>query len=261
MTRARSWLARHLVLTAWALFGATIASVAFLRGQSPIAALGIGTALGGLIVLVPFMFDPFPFPLSREQWPMRLLIMRDLARKRHWANLFYVEVVTLRSAWRPSYCAEQLAAALLKFPWLPVGQHSMAGWMRGDRFVLKRITWWANGMRPTASGRLQDIGAGTTLVVWVGALAVGAYTFLVFLVMVVTFMVLLAVGVVVRTVESGASPTTLVLLVFAGLLLTLVATLLFASPVPLPIGGPASEADRFIAFFDDVLGADVVSRE
>src|SRR5712691_5889499 len=126
---ARSWFARHVVLTTWGLLGAAIALFAFSRGADAIGALSTGAALGGFLVLLPFLYDPFPFPLSREQWPMQLAILRDLGRRRHWANFFYIELITLRSAWRPSYCAEQLSTAMLKFPWVPViGAHNFAGW-------------------------------------------------------------------------------------------------------------------------------------
>ena len=75
----------------------TIAIVAYVRGQSPLGALAIGAALGALLVLLPLMFDPIPTPLSREQWPIRLPVLRRLARIRHWANPFYVEQITLHS--------------------------------------------------------------------------------------------------------------------------------------------------------------------
>jgi hypothetical protein len=255
---ARSWFARHVVLTSWGLIGALIAVVAFLRGAQPIAALGVGAALGGLLVLVPFMYDPFPFPLTREQLPLRLPILRGLARRRHWANPFYVEVLTLRSPLRPSFCAEQLSAALLKFPWFPVQRHNFAGWTKDSRFVLKRLTLWANGMRPTASGRFDDGHPGTTIHLSVAAPAVGAYIFLVFFVVFAAAFLLLAVALGTRPQRSAAD---LALLVFGMILLTFAVTALFASPIPLPIARAPSEADRYVSFFDEILGADVVSRE
>ena len=254
-------LARHAVLTAWAVIVAVVAVIAIVRGQSVVGALGIGAALGGLIVLVPFVFDPIPFPLSRAQWPMRLPILRLLARRRHWANPFYVELMTLHSAWRPDYCAQQLSAALIKFPWLPVQSQSFAGWTRADRFVLKRITWWHNGMRPTAAGRFEDVPPGTNVVVWVAAPAVGAYFFLLLLIVVALLLLLAVYAVARRALEAGDSPTTLALVVLAGILMTVVITGLFASPIPFPLGQATTEGDRYIKFFDDVLGASVIARE
>jgi hypothetical protein len=258
---AHSPFTRHAVLTAWAVIGAVVAVIAFVRGQSAVGALGIGTALGGLIVLIPFIFDPIPFPLSRAQWPMRLPILRRLAGRRHWANPFYVELMTLHSALRPDYCAQQLSAALIKFPWLPIQSESFAGWTKADRFVLKRITWWHNGMRPTAAGRFEDAPPGTDVVVWVAAPAVGAYFFLVLLIVVALLVLLAVYAVARRALEAGDSPTSLALVVLAGVLMTLVVTGLFASPIPIPLGRSRTEGDRYVTFFDDVLAATVIARE
>ncbi len=246
------------MLTTWGVIGAVVGSVAFLQGAEPIAAVGIGAALGGLLVLLPFMFDPFPFPLEREQWPLRLPILRRLSRRRHWANLFYVEVITFRSPLRPPYCAEQLSAALLKFPWFPVQRHNFAGWTNDGRFVLKRLTMWANGMRPTAAGRFEDAHPGTTIQLSVAAPAVGAYIFMTFLFVFVGALFLLGFALGTRSQTSAIG---LVLLVFAMIFLTLAVTALFASPIPLPIARAPSEADRYVKFFNEVLGADLVSRE
>ena len=255
---ARSWFARHVVLTTWGLLGIAIALFAFSRGSDLIGALSTGTALGGFLVLLPFLYDPFPFPLTREQWPMKLPILRGLARRRHWANIFYVELITLRSAWRPSYCAEQLSDAMLKFPRFPVrGDHNFAGWQHGGRFVLKRLTLWANGMRPTASGLFTDEGPGTRVVVSVAAPAIGAYVLLMFLAAFIALSLILFVV----ALQAVRSPWQLALLVFGGTLFTLVITALFASPVPLPFATSRSEADRVIEFLDEVIGADVISRE
>jgi hypothetical protein len=254
----RSWFARHVVLSVWGLAGLVVASIALIQGAEPVAAVGVGAALGGLLVLVPFMFDPFPFPLEREQWPLRLPILRALARRRHWANLFYVEVITFRSPMRPTYCAEQLSAALLKFPWFPVERHNFAGWTKDDRFVLKRLTVWANGMRPTAAGRFEDAHPGTTIHLSVAAPAIGAYVFLTFILVFVGASLLLGLALGTRSQTSAIG---LVLLVFAMILLTLTITALFASPIPLPIAPSRSEADRYVTFFGEVLGADLVSRE
>ena len=232
-----------------------------MRGQSPLGALAIGAALGALLVLLPLMFDPIPTPLSREQWPIRLPVLRRLARIRHWANPFYVEQISLHSGWRRQYCAEQLAASLLRFPWLPSGPHNIAGRTRDDSFVLKRTTWWHDGMRPTGAGRFVDSGPGTDIVLSVAAPAIGAYFLLLFLTIALTFMVTAIVAATVRPPQAGIPPPLLVLIILGGALLTFAFIALFASPVPIPLGKTRTEGDEFIDFFGDVLGADVVSRE
>jgi len=93
-----------VVATAVALFS-------FVFGQGWGGALFTGVALATAFVVAAQLWTPFPPPLMREHWPMRLPIMRTLARRRHWANPFYAEVLSLRCPWRPAYASEVLQAS------------------------------------------------------------------------------------------------------------------------------------------------------
>ena len=255
----RSWAARHAFLAAWAVLSAVIAGLLLWRGQQFASAVVFGIALGLAATAAPFLFDPVPLPLSRQHLPMRLPFFRTLCRVRYWANPFYVESITLRSPYRPTYCSEQLKAAVLPFPWLPIAQRNIAGRILGTGFVLKRFTLWADSGRPTAAGRFVDAQPGTLIELRVAAPAVGVY----FLLILGTVMAAFAIAAGVTAVTSAPSRTPALLIVSAAAVVVLVIMAIVASPLSpnLPFVRQRSEADRYIAFFSEVLGADLVSRD
>jgi hypothetical protein len=233
-----------------------VALFSFVFGQSLGGSLFTGVAVATAFVVLAQLWTPFPTPLMREHWPMRLPIMRTLAKRRHWANPFYAEVLSLRCPLRPAYASELLLASVLRFPWLPIGSQDIAGYVDKDRFLLKRMTFAANGARPTAFGRLRDAEPGTNLEVTVAAPAATAY-FLIALMLLAVGLLLLFVlgsyGIVGHTAE-GPLPYVVV----AGLVLV---TLVFGvAAAPVPIGRGRSEADRYVEFFAAVLGAELVAR-
>src|SRR5205823_1954211 len=83
-------------------------------------------------------------------------------------------------------------------------------------FVLKRTTWWHDGMRPTGAGRFVDSGPGTDIVLSVAAPAIGAYFLLLFLTIALTFMVTAIVAATVRPPQAGIPPPLLVLIILGG---------------------------------------------
>jgi hypothetical protein len=233
-----------------------VALLSFALGQRWDGALFTGAAVATAFIVAAQLWTPFPPPLMREHWPMRLPVMRRLARRRHWANPFYAEVLTLRCAWRPSYTSELLQASVLRFPWIPIGSQDIAGYVDKDRFLLKRMTFWANGARPTAFGRLRDAAPGTNIEVTVAAPAATAYVVIGLMLLALSLLVLLILGSlgIAGHTSGGALP----FVVVAGLVF---ATLVFGvAASPIPIGRSRSEADRYLEFFAAVLGADLVSR-
>jgi hypothetical protein len=255
--RARAWVARHAFLTAWAGLSVVVAGLLLWSGQGPAGAVVFGVAVGFAAVVAPYLFDPIPIPLAREQWPMRVPILRRLGRLRSWINPFYVETITLRSPYRPNYCATELGAALLPFPWLPIKPPNIAGRVRGTDFVLKRMTLWADGGRPTAAGRFADAAPGTLIQLRVAAPAVGAY----FLLLFTTAMAGLVIVALAAAVVSARVPVALV--IGAAALLILMVLGVVASPLSPKVSfiRSAPEGDRFVAFFADVLNADLVTRD
>ena len=234
-----------------------VAAVLFLLGQGLSGGLVFGIALGLAAVVTPYLFDPIPTPLARDQWPMRLPILRRLARHRSWANPFYVEGITLRSPYRPIYCATELGAALLPFPWFPIRQPNIAGRVRGTDFVLKRMTFWADGGRPTAAGRFAETTPGTLIQLHVAAPAVGAYFFMIFTIAIVALVVLALFA----AVTSQGVPVALVIGLVALLILIVMAVVVSPLSPNVPFVRLTSEGDRFVAFFAEVLSADLVSRD
>ena len=259
--RVRAWAARHAFVSAWTIFAAILSAVFIWSGQAVPAAVTSGIALGLAISVAAYLFTPIPRPISREGAILRLPGFRTLARLRHWANPFYVEVVKLRSPYRPSYCESELASELLRFPWFPVAPvHNFAGWIDQRSFVMKRVTLWANGMRPTASGELDDAGPGTLITLRVAVPAPGAYFVVIFL-----FLLLLlgAIAIVGGWGTPGGKVAALIAGLFALFVFGFFA--IAGSPVPGPLVSffltPQSEADRYVAFFSEVLGAEVISRD
>ena len=255
----RAWAARHAFLTAWAALSIIIAGLLALTGHRDAGTVVLGIALGLVITVSPYLFDPIPAPLSREHWLMRAPILSRLARVRHWANPFYVEAITFRSPYRPSYCSSELSAAVIPFPWFPIKPPNIAGRVKGTRFVLKRVTFWADGARPTAAGEFADAEPGTRIDLHVAAPAVGVYFFLLFTVMVLAIAAAFAVGLAMST----RAVTPIALVVGAAALVVLVIFAIVGSPLSpkVPFLGQPAESDRYVAFFRDVLGADVTSRE
>jgi len=188
---------------------------------------------------------------------MRAPILRWLGRLRSWANPFYVEAITLRSPYRPSYCATELGAALLPFPWLPIKPPNIAGRVRGTEFVLKRMTLWADGGRPTAAGRLADAAPGTVIQLHVAAPAAGAYFLLIFMTAIVALMVLALFA----AVTSPGVPVALVIGLAALLILIIMAVVVSPLSPKVPFVRSTPEGDRFVAFLAEVLSADLVSRD
>jgi len=192
---------------------------------------------------------------------MQLPGLKKLARLRHWANPFYVEVVKLRSPYRLSYCESELSSALLRFPWFPFAPvHNFAGWVDRRSFVMKRITLFANGMRPTASGEFEDASPGTAITLRVAVPSPAAYFVFFFLFVLIVFGSAALIG---GWGTRGGQVGALIAGLFALLVFGFFA--IAGSPVPGPLFSfflkPQSEADRYIAFFGDVLGAEVVSRD
>jgi hypothetical protein len=192
---------------------------------------------------------------------MQLPGLKTLARLRHWANPFYVEVVKLRSPYRPSYCESELSSALLSFPWFPFAPvHNFAGWVDQRSFVMKRVTLYANGMRPTASGEFEDAAPGTRITLRVAVPAPAAYFVVSFVIVVLVFGTIAFVG---GWGTQGGQIAALIAGVFALVVFGFFA--IAGSPVPGPLFSvfltPQSEADRCIAFFAEVLGAEVISRD
>jgi hypothetical protein len=258
MTFIRASVARHAFLTAWAALSVIVAVLLALTGRDVASAVGFGIALGLAATVTPYLFDPIPTPLSRDHWLMRAPILRRLTRVRHWANPLYVELITLRSPYRVPYCGSELSAAILTFPWLPVRPPNIAGRVTGTHFVLKRMTFWADGGRPTAAGELVGVEGGTRIDLHVAAPAVGAYFLLFFIFGVIA----LVVAVIVGTVGAGAVAPAVVI-VGAAALVVLGVFAIVASPLSPRVAllGQSAESDRYVAFFGDVLAADVISRE
>jgi hypothetical protein len=125
---------------------------------------------------------------------------------------------------------------------------------------MKRVTLWANGMRPTASGELDDAGPGTLITLRVAVPAPGAY-------FVVTFVFLLLLLGTIAIVGGWGTPGGQVAALISGLFALFVFGFfaIAGSPVPGPLVSffltPQSEADRYVAFFSEVLGAEVISRD
>jgi hypothetical protein len=259
MTLMRAWAARHAFLTAWAALSIIIAGLLALTGHRDAGTIVLGIALGLVVTVATYLFDPIPAPLSRENWLMRAPILSRLARIRHWANPFYVEAITLRSPYRPSYCSSELSASIISFPWFPIKAPNIAGRVTGRRFVLKRVTFWADGGRPTAAGEFADAEPGTRIDLHVAAPAVGVYFFLLFTVMVVAMAAAFAFGLAIST----RTLTPVALVIGAAAFVVLIVFAIVGSPLSpkVPFLGQPPESDRYVAFFRDVLGADVTSRE
>ena len=234
-----------------------VAALLLLLGQGLAGGVVFGIALGLAAAVMPYLFDPIPTPLARDQWPMRLPILRRLARLRSWANPFYVEAITLRSPYRPTYCATELGAALLPFPWFPIRQPNIAGRVRGTEFVLKRMTFWADGGRPTAAGRFADATPGTLIQLHVAAPAVGAYFFMIFIIAIVALVVLALFA----AVTSPGVPVALGIGLVALLILIVMAFVVSPLSPKVPFVRLTPEGDRYVAFFADVLGAEFLSRD
>jgi hypothetical protein len=219
-----------------------------------------GVGLGLLGVLAPFLFTPIPPPLTREIWPTRMPLIGGITRLRHWANPLYVETTTLRSPYRPAYCADEIDKALLRFPWVPIpGGLNIAGYVGGDRFLFKRTTLWANGMRPTGTGRLLDGRPGTVIRLQTAVPAASVYFVLAFVLLLIVFAVVAAVGI-------STTPRLAILDgVAAGLIVLGVAMVIGAifavAASPVSLFGRRTESDHFITFLANVVGAEVISRE
>jgi len=223
------------------------------------SAIVFGMALGLGVILVPYMFDPIPVPLSREHIPMRAPVLRRLCRIRHWANPFYVETIVLRSPYRPAYCGAELAAAVLRFPWFPIAQPNIAGRVSGSGFVLKRMTFWADGGRPTAAGRFVAEAPGTVIKLRVAAPAVGVYFLLIFM----AAMAALVIAATFAAITSPAARVPVAVIIGIAALMVLAIMAIVAAPLSPKVRfiRQTPEGDRYVAFFSDVLGAEVVSRE
>jgi hypothetical protein len=102
------------------------------------------------------------------------------------------------------------------------------------------------------------VEGGTRIDLHVGAPAVGAYFLLFFTVGVIA----LVVAVIVGTVGAGAVAPAVVI-VGAAALVVLGVFAIVASPLSPRVAllGQSAESDRYVAFFGDVLAADVISRE
>ncbi len=139
---------------------------------------------------------------------------------------------------------------------MPIGSQDIGGYVDKDRFLLKRVTFAANGARPTAFGRLRDAEPGTNLEVTVAAPAATVYFLIGLMLLAAGLLVLFLLGSF--GIAGHTAPGPLPYVVVAGLVFV---TLAFGvATAPVPIGRGRSEADRYVEFFDLVLGAELVSR-
>jgi len=115
-------------------------------------------------------------------------------------------------------------------------------------------------MRPTASGEFEDAAPGTLITLRVAVPAPGAYFVVIFVFLLLLFgTIALVAGWGTRGGQVGA--------LIAGLFVWFVFGFfaIAGSPVPGPLFSffltPQSEADRYVAFFGEVLGAELISRD
>ena len=233
-----------------------VATLLFASGQSWDGSLFAAGALATLFVVAAQLWTPFPTTPDARALADAPSGPANAGKTKALGKSLYAEILSLRCAWRPAYASGLLAESVLRFPWIPSRSEDIAGYVDKDRFLLKRMTFWANGARPTAFGRLRDASPGTEIDVTVATPAATVYFLIGLLLLHLCLFVLIllgSLGVAGRT-YGGAFPFAVV----GGTGLVVLLLGVVASPVP--IGRGRSESDRYVAFFDEALGATLISR-